>query len=317
MKHEPAYLPLFHSGELDRRITAADYHYSDCRLCPRECLLDRREGEVGFCGAPAKAVVASYGPHPGEEEPLLGRKGSGTIFFSHCNLRCVFCQNADIAHEGRGRRTSSFELAEMMLALQKRGCANVNLVTPAHFLPDILAALRTAIKSGFRLPLVYNTSAYESPAILKLLEGIVDIYLADVKHLDSARAKRYSGGGAKHYPDVAKAAVETMHRQVGILQCDERGTALRGLMLRHLIMPEGIEDAKAFIDWVASTLTRDTYVNLMAQYRPPFGLKGYPEIARGITPEEFREVVEYALAQGLVNLDGDTLRQAGRLKYSA
>jgi putative pyruvate formate lyase activating enzyme len=250
-------------------------------------------------------VVFGAHPHFGEEKPLVGSHGSGTIFLSHCNLRCAFCQNWPIAHEGRGDPVSDHKLAGMMLDLQRIGCHNINFVTPTHMMPSILAAVRIALAKGLRLPLVYNTSGYERLEMLGLLDGIVDIYLPDLKYMDPAKAASYSSG-AEDYPETAQKAILEMHRQVGLLELDGRGVARRGLMIRHLVMPNRVAGSEQFAAWVASSLPKATYVNIMAQYRVEYRAYEFPEIARGITTKEFMEAVDWAHAQGLSNLDPQT-----------
>jgi putative pyruvate formate lyase activating enzyme len=228
----------------------------------------------------------------------VGRRGSGTIFFSNCNLHCVFCQNSEIAHDGEGGLVSDEALARLMIGLQQQGCHNINVVTPTHVVPNIVEALRAAIRLGLRVPLVYNCGGYESVEVLKLLDGIVDIYLPDFKYSDAATAEKYSAG-AKDYPEVAAAALEEMHRQVGELVMDERGIALRGLMIRHLVLPSNLAGTDKFVQFVAAKLSRSTYVNIMAQYRPAHNSWSYPELTRRITPAEFRQAVTWAREAGL------------------
>ena len=302
----PAYLELEEKGLLARRVERAAAFFGECRLCPRECGVDRAGGEKGFCRAPAAPVVFSAHPHFGEERPLVGEGGSGTIFFSNCNLRCVFCQNWPIAHEGRGSRITEDALAGMMLKLQAIGCHNINLVTPTHVMPNILGALRIALKKGLRIPLVYNTSGYERREIIEILDGIVDIYLPDFKYSNPEEAARYSAG-ASDYPEVTGRAVLEMNRQVGELKTDGKGIARRGLIIRHLVMPDRVAGTKQFVDWVARNLPKSTYVNIMAQYRVEYKAYEHPRIARGITIGEFLEAMEWAEKAGLSNLDGQSL----------
>jgi putative pyruvate formate lyase activating enzyme len=298
----PAYERLDKEGELARRVEQAYAVLEKCQLCPRLCGVNRLKGERGFCRAPAKAVVFSAQPHFGEEMPIVGENGSGTIFFSNCNLRCVFCQNWPIAHEGRGKEVSDESLADMMLDLQRIGCHNVNLVTPTHVMPNILNATRIALQKGLRLPLFYNTSGYERLEMLKILDGIVDMYKPDMKYMDPEKAAKYSAG-ASDYPEVAKRAILEMHRQVGVLKVDRRGIGLRGVVIRHLVMPNRVADTEKFVRWVAETLPKNTYVNIMAQYRVEYRAFEYPEIARGITVQEFLEAMDRARFYGLTNLD--------------
>jgi putative pyruvate formate lyase activating enzyme len=247
-------------------------------------------------------VIFSYHPHFGEEISLVGEKGSGTIFFSNCNLRCIFCQNWPIAHEGRGREVQDEDLADMMLQLQKIGCHNINLVTPTHVMPNILNATRIALRKGLHLPLFYNTSGYERVEMLKILDGIVDIYKPDMKYMDPDKAAKYSAG-ASDYPEVTKKAVLEMHRQVGVHKMDKQGIAIRGLMIRHLVMPNRVAGTEKLVRWIAEALPKNTYINIMAQYRVEYKAYDYPEISRGITAQEFLEAMDWAEKYGLTNLD--------------
>jgi putative pyruvate formate lyase activating enzyme len=276
--------------------------FSGCACCPRQCGVNRLKGETGVCSSTARLKVSSAGPHFGEERPLVGRGGSGTIFFSNCNLLCCFCQNWEINHRGDGRYISHESLAEMMMDLQEMGCHNINLVTPTHVVPHIVKALRIAVGTGLRLPLVYNTGGYDSLDVIKKLNGIVDIYLPDFKYQDGNLSAKYSSG-ASDYPEVAAAVIKEMHRQVGILQADARGVAERGLIIRHLVMPHNIAGTDRFVRWVAEELSPETYVNLMAQYRPEHRASEYPELARRITTDEYRQAVQWAREAGLKNLD--------------
>jgi putative pyruvate formate lyase activating enzyme len=299
---EPAYLALLESGELARRAATAWRHLERCDLCARYCRVDRLatiEGAV--CRTGERAVVASYGPHHGEEDPLRGSQGSGTIFFSWCNLRCVFCQNWDISQKGIGRETEPVGIADMMLALQGEGCHNINLVSPSHVVAQIVAAVHDAARRGLRLPIVYNTGGYDSPEALALLDGIVDIYMPDMKYGDSALARRYSK--VRNYVEANQAAVREMHRQVGDLVLDERGIALRGLLVRHLVLPQGIAGTDKVLAFIANEISRDTYLNLMAQYRPCYRADEYPELDRPLTAAEYRAALDTAARLGLNRLD--------------
>jgi len=247
-------------------------------------------------------MIFSAQPHFGEEIPLVGKNGSGTIFFSNCNLRCIFCQNWPISHEGKGKVVQDEDLADTMIHLQKIGCHNINLVTPTHVMPNIINATRIALKKGLHLPLVYNTSGYERLEILKILDGIMDIYMPDMKYMDADQAKKYSSG-ASDYPEVTKKAIIEMNRQVGELLTDKRGIATRGLIIRHLVMPNRVAGTEKLVRWVAESLPKSTYVNIMAQYRVEYKAFDYPEIARGITVQEFLEAMEWAKKYGLTNLD--------------
>jgi len=298
----PAYERLEETGQLAERVERAYAIMEQCELCPRRCGVNRLKGETGFCRAPYKPMIYGSHPHFGEEISLVGEHGSGTIFFSNCNLRCIFCQNWPISHEGKGKKVEDQDLAGIMLYLQGIGCHNINVVTPTHVMPNILSATRIALKKGLRIPLVYNTSGYERPEIIKLLDGIVDIYLPDMKYMDSGKAETYSAG-ASDYPETAKQAIIEMNRQVGEHLTDHRGIALRGLMIRPLVMPNRVAGTREFVKWVAENLSKTTYLNIMPQYRVEYKAFEHPEISRGITVEEFLEAMDWADQQGLTNLD--------------
>ncbi len=306
----PAYLELEEQGLFSSRVEEAFSHLEQCDLCPRRCGVNRLRGEIGICRAPQRVVVNSTQPHFGEEFPLVGGGGSGTIFFSNCNLRCVFCQNWPIAHEGRGRQIDDQQLAEMMLSLQRIGCLNINVVTPTHVMPHILRATRMAMQQGLRLPICYNTGGYERVEILRLLDGIVDIYLPDLKMMDGENARRYLGS-ASDYPGMAQAAILEMQRQVGVLATDSQGIAERGLMIRHLVMPNQVAGTREFIEWVAENLPASTYVNIMSQYRVEHRAFEHEAIARAITPREFVDAMTWAIDAGLTNLDQRSMSQYG------
>jgi putative pyruvate formate lyase activating enzyme len=300
---EPAYLKLHKTGELANRADKLWAIMESCRLCPRQCGVNRLEGMSGFCHAPGSTlVVASFHPHFGEERPLVGIGGSGTIFITHCNLRCVFCQNWEISQQGVGAETAIDQLAMMMLQLQNIGCHNINFVTPTHYSGPILKALVIAAESGLRLPVVYNTSGWERLEILEILDGIVDIYLPDFKYWDSDMSGKYSSG-AESYPEVTKAAILEMHRQVGVALPPKDGIMQRGLMIRHLVMPNNVAGSESIMEWIAENLPKDTYVNIMAQYTPDFKAYDYPDISRRVTGEEYTKVVNKAKEVGLTNLD--------------
>jgi putative pyruvate formate lyase activating enzyme len=299
---EPAYLRLERGGELAGRASALYAIYKSCRLCPRQCGVDRTKGERGVCSSTARAKIYSAHAHFGEERPLVGRGGSGTIFFSNCNLLCVFCQNWQINHRGDGSYIGDDALGRVMTDLQDAGCHNINLVTPTHILPNIVGGLRSAIRRGLRIPLVYNCGGYEPVEIIRLLDGIVDIYLPDFKYGDGAMAAKYSAG-ARDYPERAAAAVEEMHRQVGELVTDENGIALRGLMIRHLVLPGNIAGTDKVVQFVVTRLTRSTYVNIMAQYRPEHRAREFPGLSRRITRAEYAQAVSWARDAGLLRLD--------------
>ena len=302
----PAYGKLEQKGKFAQRIEQAYSIFERCELCPRQCGVNRQKGERGFCQAPAKLVIYSANPHFGEEISLVGKNGSGTIFFSNCNLRCVFCQNWPISHKGYGKEIEDKDLAGIMILLQDLGCHNINLVTPTHVMPNILNAVRIAFKKGLRIPLVYNTSGYESAEILKILDGIVDIYLPDMKFMDTDNAEKYLGG-ASDYPDMAKKAIIEMNRQVGEHLVDRQGIAFRGLMIRHLVMPNQVAGTKKFVQWVAGNLPKSTYINIMHQYSVEFKAFDYPKITRRITVEEYLEAMKWAEEYGLTNLDPNSI----------
>jgi len=300
---EPAYLKLHKTGELKKRAQKLWALMEKCRLCPRRCGANRLKGKRGFCRAPGAALfVSASHPHFGEERPLVGKGGSGTIFLTHCSLRCVFCQNWEISQLGRGFERNIDELAAMMLGLQKIGCHNINFVTPTHYSAPILKALDRAAEKGLRLPIVYNTSGWERLEILKILDGIVDIYLPDFKYWDSSMSAKYSSE-AKSYPEITRKAILEMHRQVGVAKPAKNGIMQRGLMIRHLVMPNNTSGSEKIMEWIAKNLPKDTYVNIMAQYNPAYKAFDYPEMSRRITGKEYKNVVKRAKQMGLVNLD--------------
>jgi putative pyruvate formate lyase activating enzyme len=298
----PSYIALHQSGELTRRIAAAREILRDCTLCPWHCRVNRLEGELGFCRVGAQAVVSSHGPHFGEEAPLVGRKGSGTIFLTGCNLRCVFCQNYDISQLDAGAEVSAPELAAMMVALWRQGCHNLNFVTPSHQVVQILEALPLAIAQGLDIPLVYNCGGYEELATLRLLEGIFDLYLPDVKFGDDVTAQRLCG--APHYVETVQAALKEMQRQVGTLTLDARGIAVRGLLVRHLVLPGELAGSGAVLEFIAREISPDTWVNLMDQYRPCFEADRHPPLDRRLSRAEFTAALALARQAGLRRLDG-------------
>ncbi len=300
---EPAYLSLWRSGELQRRAATALTALVECRLCPRQCAVDRRSQPGTVCRTGRQAVVSSHFAHQGEEYCLRGSRGSGTIFFTHCNLGCVFCQNYSTSHLGDGRPVEARLLARMMLDLQERGCHNINLVTPSHVVAQFLEALPIAVEHGLRLPIVFNSSGYDRVETLTLLDGVVDIYMPDFKWWRSDIAKRYAN--APDYPDVARAAIREMHRQVGPLVLDEHGLALRGVLLRHLVMPGDVAGTVSILPWIAHQVSPDTYVNVMAQYYPAGQVNrgGFPEIARCLHSTEYARALAAARVCGLWRLD--------------
>jgi putative pyruvate formate lyase activating enzyme len=299
---KPGYLKLYQSGELFKRIEVLNQALSSCELCPRICKVDRLKDEKGVCQTGNLAYLSSFNPHFGEEAPLVGRNGSGTIFFTHCNLGCIFCQNYDISHLGEGYPVTDEELAEAMLRLKRMGCHNINFVTPTHVIAQILRALPLAIEKGLDLPLVYNTGGYDLVSTLELLEGVFDIYMPDFKYSDSEVAKRFSN--APDYPDVIKSALLEMHRQTGVLVTDERGIAQRGLIIRHLVLPENLAGTDEVMRFISSELSKDSYVNVMDQYRPAYKSNDFPPLARRITSEEYTSAIKMAKEFGLKRLDG-------------
>lgn len=297
--YRPGYLDLEDSGELQLRERALWKKMEHCTLCPRMCGVNRISGRKGICSSGHTFKVASHGPHFGEERPLVVSNGSGTIFFSDCNLLCVFCQNWQINHRGDGRQTSHAELADMMLSLQRNGCHNINLVTPSHLVPHIVTALRLAIAKGLNIPLLYNSSGYESLEALQLLDGIVDVYLPDFKYQDSELAARFSQG-APDYTLHTSIAIKEMHRQVGALRL-VNGIAYRGLLIRHLVLPENAAGTDGFVRWAASELGDDTHVNIMGQYVPQFRAGEYPPLDRQPGRGEFEQAMRWAREAGLRN----------------
>ena len=296
---EPAYMKLFHSGELYRRSRQALRSLANCKVCPRDCEVNRLNNEHSVCKTGRKARVGSYAPHYGEENCLRGMNGSGTIFFSLCNLKCVFCQNYDISQDGEGIEVSPEDLAAMMLDLQNRGCHNINFVTPEHVVPQILEALPLAVQMGLRLPLVYNTGAYDSMESMRMMEGIVDIYMPDFKYWSNERSQKYLK--AKDYPETARTVIKEMHRQVGDLVLDENGLAKRGVLLRHLVMPDGLEDAENIMGYLSKEISADTYLNIMSQYFPAGKVSEikYQEINRRPYSQELATVEKIARQCGL------------------
>jgi putative pyruvate formate lyase activating enzyme len=293
----PSYIGLLESGDLKRRMGELTGLLSHCRLCPRECGVNRTEGQRGVCRAGYLPAVASAFAHFGEEPELVGSRGSGTIFMTHCNLRCVFCQNGDISHGGEGREVTIEQLAGYMIALQDKGCHNINFVTPTHYVPQIVSALVLAARRGLSVPLVYNTGGYDSVEIIRMLSGIIDIYMPDYKFADEPPAAKYMN--APDYPEVIREVLTEMHRQVGVLLADRDGVAYRGLLIRHLVMPEGLAGTERAARFIAEKLSADSYVNVMDQYHPRHRASRFPELARRITRSEYSSAVGAARAAGL------------------
>jgi putative pyruvate formate lyase activating enzyme len=297
----PSYLKLYKSGELSKRVKTLKSFYESCHLCPRDCRVDRTKGQLGRCQASDRVKVSSAYPHFGEESPLVGENGSGTIFFSNCGLRCVYCQNYTISIEGEGVEIADRRLADSMLTLQKMGCHNINLVTPTHYVPSIVSALEKAIQKGLRIPLVYNTGGYDRLDVLQLLDGIIDIYMPDCKYMDPKQAAVYSDG-AYNYPHYVKLVLKEMFRQVGDLTT-YRGLARRGLIIRHLVLPNRIAGTEQFLKFVSENLSKTTYINIMRQYRPEYKAMEYPDIARQLKRNEYMEALQWAKKLGLTRLD--------------
>lgn len=296
---EPAYLALHRTGELQRRAEAAIAELQACRVCPRDCTVDRLADETAVCKTGRYAQVSSFFAHVGEEDCLRGWRGSGTIFFNRCNLKCVFCQNYDISQQHPGQEVDAVALAAIMLDLQAAGCHNINFVTPEHVVPQVLEGLVIAVETGLRLPLVYNTSAYDSLESLRLLDGVVDIYMPDFKFFSAAASLKYLK--AKDYGDAARQVIKEMHRQVGPLKVDERGLAKRGVLVRHLVMPGLLEETQQILHFLAGEVAPDTYVNVMAQYHPAWKVSAekYAEINRPLRTAEYQEAVQIAVEEGL------------------
>lgn len=298
----PAYRKLLESGELERRAAVAQEHLADCDLCARYCHVNRLESVRGaVCRTGERAVVSSYAAHFGEEEPLRGHRGSGTIFFSWCNLRCVFCQNWDISYEGAGHEVTPLQIAEMMLELQEEGCHNINFVSPSHVVAQVIEAVLQAARRGLRIPLVFNTGGYDSTEALALLDGIIDIYMPDMKYGDSETARQYSK--VRNYWEINQAAVREMHRQVGDLQIDEQHLARRGLLVRHLVLPGDLANTEKVLNFLATEISRNTFLNLMDQYFPCYRAWDYPPLDRPITRDEYERAVALADKHGLRRRD--------------
>jgi len=299
----PLYLEKLTPDDLKERSEALHQLFEECRICPNECMAKRSEGETGECHSTDEVIISSVGPHYGEEPPLVGTHGSGTIFLTNCNLSCEFCQNYDISHLGRGENVTITDLARAMLQLQQKGCHNINFVTPTHFTAQIVDALILAIEKGLEIPIVYNCGGYESVETLKLLEDIVDIYMPDIKYSVDENALKYSG--IKNYWKVVTSALKEMHSQVGDLKTSKRGIAQRGLLIRHLVLPNDVAGSKKVIDFVADEISTNSYLNIMDQYRPAYNASKYEKLNRRITPSEYKEVVDYAFYKGLRRGFGD------------
>ena len=296
---------LLSESEFIAKINALEEILKACSLCPRECHVDRTAGERGFCNTGDSPFVSSWNPHFGEERPLVGRHGSGTIFFGNCNLGCIFCQNYTISHLGEGIEISHEKLADIMLSLQNTGCHNINLVTPTHQVPSIVRALKISCDRGLEIPIVYNCGGYESIDTLKILEGIIDIYMPDFKYADKTHASKYSN--APDYPETARLAIKEMHRQVGDLIINKEGIAQRGLLIRHLVLPADIAGTAKVVKFIAEEISKDSYVNIMDQYCPCYKAFENPPLNRRVTGKEYSAAIEHAIRAGLKRIDGVTV----------
>jgi len=294
---EPCYLALSRTGELEQRAAELECILNDCTLCPHECHVNRAIGETGTCNSPAELIVSSVFPHFGEEPPLVGTRGSGTIFLTYCNTQCVFCQNYTISHLGEGGAISEAELAEAMLNLQNLGCHNINFVTPTHYVPQLIRALSIAAERGLSIPLVYNTSGYDSVETLKILDGVIDIYMPDTKFAENKTGDTYTR--AADYPERMFSALQEMHRQVGDLHINSSGIAEQGMLIRHLVMPNNLAGTSAIMEFISEKLSRDSYVNIMAQYRPCYRAGEYPELLKPVTRSDMSTAYSVAKKVGL------------------
>lgn len=292
----PSYLNLTEK-DWQKEISQALKMLASCNICPRNCQINRLRGESGFCQLKRLAVISSFHPHHGEEACLVGSRGSGTIFFAHCNLACQYCQNYDISQLDSGQEVEKENLAEAMITLQQIGCHNINFVSPTPNVPQILEALPLAIKIGLKVPLVYNCGGYDSIETLKLLDGIIDIYMPDAKYADKNFAQKYSL--VSNYPEIMKKAIKEMYQQVGDLEIDDRGVAKKGLLVRHLVLPNNLAGTEKIMDFLAKEISKNTFVNIMAQYRPVYKANKFPEINRPITFEEFKKALQIARQKGL------------------
>lgn len=299
MPDYPSYLKSYGNGKLKIMAEKAFGMLSSCSICPHQCKVNRIENELGFCRTGSKITICSYMPHHGEEPPISGKNGSGTIFFSNCTMGCLYCQNYEFSQMGEGKEVETEELADFMLRLQKLGCHNINLVTPTHIMPQILKALFSAIPKGLSIPLVYNTSGYESPEIIAMLDEIVDIYLPDMRYADESMAKKFSR--APGYPHYNQESVIEMHRQVGIANIDEKGIITKGLIIRHLVLPNNISGTEKIMKFISENISKDTYISLMSQYLPCYKADQTKEISRRITSEEYRAAEDIMLHYGLYN----------------
>lgn len=299
--NEPSYIRAYDNGLLKIKAAEAVSLLKSCMLCPRKCGVDRLSGETGFCNTGRLSRVSSFSPHFGEEAPLVGKHGSGTIFFTHCNLLCLFCQNFDISHQGEGQEVTDSELAGIMLSLQRQGCHNINFVTPSHVVPQILAAVEVAAQKGLNVPLVFNTGGYDRVTTLKLLEGVFDIYMPDFKFWDSQVAENSCQAG--DYPQVGRKALVEMHRQVGDLQIDDAGLARRGMLIRHLVLPGGLAGTREVMRFIVQKISAASYVNVMSQYRPCGRAAEVKGLEVHLSPEDYKNAVRAAKEEGIYRLD--------------
>lgn len=297
----PSYLNLYNSGKLRELVSEFYDFYSNCSLCPRNCGVNRNK-ETGICKSSNKIKIASFHQHFGEENPLVGKNGSGTIFLSNCNMYCIYCQNSDISFNGEGDIVEDEDLAKIMIKLQNSGCHNINFVSPTHYLPNIINGVLLAIEKGLNIPLVYNTGGYDNLEIIKKLDGIIDLYLPDCKYMENKNGELYSSG-IKNYVPVIKEVLKEMHRQVGVLQTNEYGVAQKGLMIRHLVLPDNIAGTKEFLEFIATEIGVDTYINIMDQYHPSYNAYSFPELSRRITSTEYSNAIKIAADLGFSNLD--------------
>ncbi len=309
----PSYLDAYRNGRLNETAEKAFQMLESCCICPRKCGVNRLKNELGFCKTGLKPRVCTFMPHHGEEPPISGERGSGTIFFSYCNMACVYCQNYEFSQLGQGREVDFEEAAQFMLGLQQQGCHNINLVTPTHVMPQILKALQIAIPMGLKIPIVYNTAGYELAGVLKLLEGIIDIYLADMRYGNPDMAVKYSS--APGYPEYNREAVKEMHRQVGIAKLNEEGIMEEGVVIRHLVLPNNICGTDKIMKFIAEEISPDTYISLMSQYCPYYKASGFKEISRRLTKNEYegakKIMREYGLSNGWIQESYGLERFAG------
>lgn len=296
---KPGYLDLLYNGQLEERSNKLKSMLEDCVLCPHQCMVNRLKGERGYCRTLDSVVVSGAEAHFGEEDELVGRYGSGTIFFSHCNLKCVFCQNYETSYCGIGEEISTNDLAQIMIKLQNKGCHNINLVSPSHIVPQIVEGILIAAKRGLNIPIVYNTGGYDLVDTLKLLDGIIDIYMPDIKFSNDDAGWKYLR--VKKYYTIAKAAIKEMYRQVGNLKTDDRNIAYRGLLIRHLVFPENLAGTDKIMGFIAEEISKDIYVNIMAQYYPAHKALDFKELSRRITRQEYQNAIDSARLAGLKN----------------